>query len=76
LRAFEGQLLSTAKGANSLKMKLFDAVACLEPGLMEFGHTLEQSRQVAIHWRFIPLILDDRGEQEPISSQCWGVHIN
>jgi hypothetical protein len=59
-----------AKGANSPKMKLFDAVACLEPGLMKFSHSLDQSRQAAIHWWFIPLILDDQGEHEPISPWC------
>jgi hypothetical protein len=40
-RAFECQLLPMAKGVNSPKMELFDAVACLEPGLMEFGHALD-----------------------------------
>jgi hypothetical protein len=40
-RAFECQLLLTAKEVNSPKMELFDAVACLEPGLVEFGHVLD-----------------------------------
>jgi hypothetical protein len=40
-RAFECQLLLTAKEVNSPKMELFDAVACLEPGLVEFGHALD-----------------------------------
>jgi hypothetical protein len=40
-RAFECQLLPTAKGANSPKMELFDAVACLDPSLTEFSHTLD-----------------------------------
>jgi hypothetical protein len=48
-RAIEGQLLPAAKGVNSLKMKLFDTVACLESMLTEFGHALDQSGQVAIH---------------------------
>jgi hypothetical protein len=30
-----------AKGANSLKMKLFDAVAHPKSGLTEFGHALD-----------------------------------
>jgi hypothetical protein len=34
-RTFECQLLPIAKGANSLKMELFHAVAHLEPGLAE-----------------------------------------
>jgi hypothetical protein len=40
-RAFECQLLPTAKGVNSPKMKLFDVVAHLEPGLVEFSHALD-----------------------------------
>jgi hypothetical protein len=40
LRAFECQFLPTAKGANSLKMKLFDIVACPKSGLLEYDHTL------------------------------------
>jgi hypothetical protein len=39
-RAFECQLLLT-QGANSPKMELFDAVARLESGLVEFGHALD-----------------------------------
>jgi hypothetical protein len=31
-----------AKGTNSPKMELFDVVARLEPGLVDFGHTLDQ----------------------------------
>jgi hypothetical protein len=50
------------KGANSLKMKFFDAVASLETGLTEFSHTLDQSKQALIHWWFCTLIFDDRGE--------------
>jgi hypothetical protein len=50
-----------ANGANLSKMKLFDVVACLESGLTEFGHALDQSEQAAIHQRFILLILDDGG---------------
>jgi hypothetical protein len=42
-------------------MKLFDAVACLEIGLAEFSHALDQSGHTAIHRRFSSLILDDRG---------------
>jgi hypothetical protein len=40
-RAFKYQLLSMAKGTNSLKMELFDAVAHPEPGLTEFGNALD-----------------------------------
>jgi hypothetical protein len=40
-RAFECQLLPIAKGVNSPKMKLFDVVAHLEPGLVEFSHALD-----------------------------------
>jgi hypothetical protein len=61
LRVLKGQLVMTAKGVNSLKMKLFDTVACLESGLMEFSHALDQSGQVVIHQRFFLLILDDGG---------------
>jgi hypothetical protein len=39
--AFECQLLLVAKGANSPKMKLFDAVAHPESSLAEFGNTLD-----------------------------------
>jgi hypothetical protein len=74
--AFECQLLPMAKGANSSKIELFDAVARLEPGLMEFGHTLDQSSQAVIHWRLISLILDDRGKQEPVSPRRGFVHIH
>jgi hypothetical protein len=59
---FKCQLLPMAKGVNSPKMELFDVVACLEPGLMEFGHMLDQSGQAVIHRRLIPLILDDWGK--------------
>jgi hypothetical protein len=48
-RAFKGQLLPMAKGANSLKMKLFNAVACLESGLVGFSHAPDQNGQVTIH---------------------------
>jgi hypothetical protein len=58
-RAFKGQLLPTAKGANSSRMKFFNAVICLESSLMEFGHTLDQSGQAVIHRRLVPLIFDD-----------------
>jgi hypothetical protein len=66
-RAFKCQLLPTAKGANSPKMELFDAVARLEPGLAEFGHALDQSGQTVIHWWLIPFILDDRWKQAHVS---------
>jgi hypothetical protein len=39
--AFECQLLLTAKGVNSLKMKLFNAVAHPESGLVEFSRMLD-----------------------------------
>jgi hypothetical protein len=48
-QTFECQLLLMAKGVNSLKMKLFDIVACLEFDLAEFSHTLDQSGQATIH---------------------------
>jgi hypothetical protein len=51
-----------AKGANSPKMELFDAVARLEPDLTEFGDALDQSGQVVIYRRLVPLILDDGGK--------------
>jgi hypothetical protein len=74
--AFECQLLPTAKRVNSLKIEFFDAVARLEPGLTEFGHALDQSGQAVIHWRLVPLILDDRGKHELVSPQSWFVHIH
>jgi hypothetical protein len=40
-RAFECQLLPTAKGVNSPKMELFDAMARIQPSLAEFGHALD-----------------------------------
>jgi hypothetical protein len=58
-----------------MEMKLFNAVACLESGIAEFGHALDQSGQAAIHRWFAPLILKDRGEQEHVSPRCWGVHV-
>jgi hypothetical protein len=75
-RAFECQLLSTVKGANSPKMDLFDAVACLEPGRAEFGHVLDQSGQAVVHRRLVPFILDDRWKQEHVSPRCGFVHIH
>jgi hypothetical protein len=42
-------------------MKLFDTVACLEPGLAEFGHALDQSGQAVIHRQLVSLILDEWG---------------
>jgi hypothetical protein len=57
-------------------MELFDAVARLEPDLMEFGHTLDQSDQTVIHRWLIPIILDDWGKQEHVSPWCGFVHIH
>jgi hypothetical protein len=74
-QAFECQLLPTAKGVNSPKMELFDAVARLEPGLVEFSHALDQSGQAVIHRWLVPLILDDRGKQEPVFTRRGFVHI-
>jgi hypothetical protein len=59
LWAFEGQLVPMAKGVNLSKMTFFDTVVCLESGLAEFGHMLDQSGQAVIHQWFFPLILDD-----------------
>jgi hypothetical protein len=73
---FECQFLPTVKGANSLKMKLFDAMACLEPDLVEFGHALDQSGQVVIHRWIIPFILNDWWKQELVSPRCGFVHIH
>jgi hypothetical protein len=39
--AFKCQLCPIAKGVNSSKMELVDAVAHLELGLTEFSHTLD-----------------------------------
>jgi hypothetical protein len=75
-RAFECQLLPTAKGANSPKMQLFNAVARLEPGLVEFSHALDQSGQAVIHRWLVPFILDDWGKQEPVSPRRRFVHIH
>jgi hypothetical protein len=44
------------------KIKLFDAVACIEPSLAEFNNTVDQSGYAISHRRFIPLSLDDRRE--------------
>jgi hypothetical protein len=68
--------LPTAKGANSPKMELFDAVTRLESGLAEFGHALDQSGQAVIHRRLVPLILDDGGKQEPLSPRRGFLHIH
>jgi hypothetical protein len=57
-------------------MKLFDALACLEPGLVEFGHALDQSGHAVIHRRLILLILDDWGKQEHVSPRRGFVHIH
>jgi hypothetical protein len=65
-----------AKGVNSLKMELFDAVVRLEPGLTEFDHALDQSGQTVIHRRLVPLILDGGGKQEPFFPQRRFVHIH
>jgi hypothetical protein len=75
-RAFDCQLLPTAKGVNSSNMELFDVVACLEPNLKEFGRLLDQSCQAVVHRWLILLILDDRGEHDPISPWHWFVHIH
>jgi hypothetical protein len=40
LRAFERQGLLATKGANQLKMELFDAVAHLESGLTQLSNAL------------------------------------
>jgi hypothetical protein len=75
-RPFECQFLPTVKGANSPKMKLFDAMACLEPNLVEFGHAIDQSGQAVIHRRLIPFILNDRWKQELVTPRCGFVHIH
>jgi hypothetical protein len=66
-RAFECQLLPTAKGVNSPKMELFNAVACHELGLVEFGHALDQNGQAVNHQQLVLFILDDRGKHELVS---------
>jgi hypothetical protein len=65
-----------AKGANSLKMKLFDIVERLEPGLAEFSHALDKSGQAVIHLWFIPFILNDQWKQEHVSPRHGFVHIH
>jgi hypothetical protein len=42
-RAFVSQCLPAAEGVNSSDMKFFDAMACLEPDLVEFNNTIDQS---------------------------------
>jgi hypothetical protein len=69
-RAFECQLLPMAKGVNSSKMELIDAVASLEPGLTEFGHAHDQSSQAVIHRWLIPFVFDDRWKQELVSPRA------
>jgi hypothetical protein len=49
-------------GVNSLKMELFDAVARLKPGSVEFSYALEQSGQTLVHRWLCPLSLDDQRE--------------
>jgi hypothetical protein len=75
-RAFECQLLPTAKGVNSPKMELFNVVACHELGLVEFGHALDQNGQAVIHQQLVLFILDDRGKHELVSPRCRFVHIH
>jgi hypothetical protein len=48
-------------------MELFNVVTHQELGLAEFGHALDLNNQTVIHWQRVPLILDDRGKQEPVS---------
>jgi hypothetical protein len=40
------------EGVNPPKIELFDAVACLEAGLAQFGNTLGQRRQAISHQWF------------------------
>jgi hypothetical protein len=43
---------------------------------VEFGHALDLNSQTVIRWQLVPLILDDRGKQEPVSPRCRFVHIH
>jgi hypothetical protein len=51
-----------AKGANSLKGEFLSAVIGLKPGLVEFGHPLDQSGHARRHRRLTPFVFDERGK--------------
>jgi hypothetical protein len=65
-RTFERQFLPVSEGANPPKIEFFDAVACLEADLAQFGNTLGQRSQAIDHRWFWPVILDNWREQKLI----------
>jgi hypothetical protein len=62
--ALEGTFVPTTKGVNSPKMELFDAVARLKLGLVEFSYAVDQGGQTLVHQRFCLLSLDDQEEHK------------
>jgi hypothetical protein len=72
-RALKRQLVPTAKRMNPPKSKLFNAVACLEIGVMELSHPLGQRSQARCYFRFSLLIINKRWKQlliRPLGRTC------
>jgi hypothetical protein len=67
---------SDAERVNPLKIEFFDAVACLEADLAQFGNTLGQRSQVIGHPWFRPLILDSWREQKFVDPRGLIMHIH
>jgi hypothetical protein len=65
-----------AKGVNSSKMKFFNAVAHLKPGLVELSYTFDQGGQTCVHRWFSSLSLDDLREQKFVLPWRLDMHIN
>jgi hypothetical protein len=73
--AFKSQFLPATEGADPPKIEFFDAVACLEAGLMQFGNTLGQHSQAIGHQWFWSLILDSCRKQKLVDPRRLIMHI-
>jgi hypothetical protein len=57
-------------------MELFDAVARLKLGLVEFSYAVDQGGQTLVHQRFCLLSLDDQEEHKFVLPRRLDMHIN
>jgi hypothetical protein len=69
------QFFPVPEGANPPKMKLFNTMARVMAGPMEFSSAIDQSRQASDHRRLFSLILEDWRIQKPVLPWCGRMHI-
>jgi hypothetical protein len=65
-----------AEGVNSLKGEFLGVVTGLKPGLVEFGHPLDQSGQARHHRRLTPFVFYKLGKQKLVHPLRLNVHIH